>query len=144
MYSGQTCHASYHWDSLTKGNVIIDWKSWWCTFFFVCLFSFFLSFFLICFFSNTNSLQDLNEMKSFIWDLIWLTGLITNYFRLIFRLVFLFVYKLFGIGHSLIHFLFSCVCFCRIPMGETIPEESGCMEDDVSSSCDSDESDLET
>ncbi|XP_046827934.1 cytosolic carboxypeptidase 1-like isoform X2 [Vespa crabro] len=32
----------------------------------------------------------------------------------------------------------------KIPMGETIPEESGCMEDDVSSSCDSDESDLET
>lgn len=34
--------------------------------------------------------------------------------------------------------------FRRIPMGEGIPEESGCMEDDISSSCESDESDFET
>ncbi|KAF3420918.1 hypothetical protein E2986_13063 [Frieseomelitta varia] len=32
----------------------------------------------------------------------------------------------------------------KIPMGEGIPEESGCMEDDISSSCESDESDFET
>lgn len=31
-----------------------------------------------------------------------------------------------------------------ILMGETIPEESGCMVEEVTSSCDSDESDLET
>ncbi|OAD52362.1 Cytosolic carboxypeptidase 1, partial [Eufriesea mexicana] len=31
----------------------------------------------------------------------------------------------------------------KIPMGEGVPEESGCMEDDMSSSCDSDESDFE-
>lgn len=29
-------------------------------------------------------------------------------------------------------------------MGEGIPEKSGCMEDDVSSSCESDVSDFET
>ncbi|XP_043505081.1 cytosolic carboxypeptidase 4-like isoform X1 [Polistes fuscatus] len=32
----------------------------------------------------------------------------------------------------------------KILMGETIPEESGCMVEEVTSSCDSDESDLET
>ncbi|XP_017875220.1 cytosolic carboxypeptidase 1-like isoform X2 [Ceratina calcarata] len=32
----------------------------------------------------------------------------------------------------------------KIPMGEGIPEESTCMEDDISSSCESDESDFET
>ncbi|XP_031364979.1 cytosolic carboxypeptidase 1-like isoform X4 [Apis dorsata] len=32
----------------------------------------------------------------------------------------------------------------KIPMGEGIPEESGCMEDDISSSCESEESDFET
>ncbi|XP_012141750.1 cytosolic carboxypeptidase 1 isoform X3 [Megachile rotundata] len=32
----------------------------------------------------------------------------------------------------------------RIPMGDGIPEESGCMEGDISSSCESDESDFET
>ena len=29
-------------------------------------------------------------------------------------------------------------------MGDGIPEESGCMEGDISSSCESDESDFET
>ncbi|XP_034173471.2 cytosolic carboxypeptidase 1 isoform X4 [Osmia lignaria lignaria] len=32
----------------------------------------------------------------------------------------------------------------KIPMGDGIPEESGCMEGDISSSCESDESDFET